>query len=969
MTSTEPARIGRARPRGEAEHRALVVLDDRVPGWVRDAHAALRRLAADAHDPQAIATLDGIVAAFEVAATAFVEAALPERAADGPAEARAAEVDRRLAEAAREIARLSGEAQRRAAEAAELRSRLAAAEAERAVIAERDRELRALIDEARSGPWWRRPAPLRAAQVLAGLPLPDRAPAPPVEAPPPVAPAATPLPSAEPERAPLPGFDDLSEADRTRLRAAFDAAFYLASHPDVLAANVDPLEHYLRFGWKEGRDPSPAFSTRYYLDRAPDLRDAGLCPFVHWIAHGQRERRPTLPRARRLARLDPDLRVEAIVPNYNHARYLGQRLDSILAQTYPNVRILILDDGSSDDSRAVIDAYCARHPDRIRAILNERNSGNVFRQWRKGVENSDGDLVWICESDDYCEPDFLERLVPAFADRATTLAFGRIQFCDAEGRFREGLDQYREGAEPGIWGEPLVRPARQWFANGFGVNNLVANVSGCLWRRQSLPEAVWEEAQGYTVLGDWFLYCHLAGGGLVAYEPAAVTYFRQHGGNTSVGAFRTPAYYAEHERLMLLLRRQWDVPDATVERFHAQVAGQYAHHDLAGALGPLGRHLDKAKLLAERRSRPHVLMAILGFHPGGGEVFPIHLANALHARGHLVSVMALDVADANPEMLAALDPGIPVYDSDYVWEVGVDRFLAEAGVSLIHSHMISLEAFFLEMSGMETRVPYVVSLHGSYEGSGLGEERLMRFARFVRHWVYTADKNLEPFRPLLPILDKANFTKLPNAMPRDPRPFPRSRAELGIAEDAVVFSLVARGIPRKGWRAATAAFARLRAAHPQRPVHLLLCGEGEEVDRQRARHAGDAGIGFLGYQSCINGLYRLSDCAIVPTRFEGESYPLCIIQALQEGTPVISTRVGEIAAMVAPPGTDSGGLLLDPVRDTEAFTASLAEAMAAMLDPERRMRLAAGARALGAGYSIERLADAYAALYGRVLAS
>jgi glycosyltransferase involved in cell wall biosynthesis len=229
-------------------------------------------------------------------------------------------------------------------------------------------------------------------------------------------------------------------------------------------------------------------------------------------------------------------RVTAIVPNYNHARFLRQRIDSILGQSYQNVEILLLDDCSSDDSRSVIAEYCVRFPGKVRAILNEENSGNVFRQWRKGVEAADGDLVWICESDDFCEPDFLAAIIPHFRDRSVNIAFGRIQFANQEGDLQPGLDNYRDGAEPGIWHEPIARPAKQWFCNGFGVNNVIANVGGCVWRRQDLHASVWQEAQTYSILGDWFLYCQVAGGGQIAYEPSAVAYFRQHGVNTSVSS-------------------------------------------------------------------------------------------------------------------------------------------------------------------------------------------------------------------------------------------------------------------------------------------------------------------------------------------------------------------------------------------------------------------------------------------------
>ena len=772
-------------------------------------------------------------------------------------------------------------------------------------------------------------------------------------------PPAAETPPATAEKKPLPGMEQVTPEDEARARAAFDADFYLKRYRDVTASGVDPFEHYIRFGWKEGRDPSPAFSTNYYLQRAPAIARAGTNPFLHWISHGIHEKRSALPFRQRLELLDYAPKVSAIVPNYNHARFLEQRIDSILAQTYENVEILILDDFSTDDSRSVIERYREEHPDRIRVLYSEANSGNVFRQWRKGIENSTGELVWVCESDDFCEQDFLEVLVKNFRDRSVNIAFGRIQFSKEDGSLRQGLDQYRENAEPGIWDAPLTRPARRWFAGGFGVNNVIANVGGCIFRRQLLPEAVWDEAAGYSILGDWFLYCHLAGGGQIAYEPSAVAYFRLHDSNTSVASYTKLGYYEEHERLMLLLRRRWGVPDETVEAFHHKVVFQYDRHGLAEKLGPLESYCDKRKLLAEQRAYLHVLIAFMGFHPGGGEIFPIHLANTLRAQGHLVSMVALDMSEVNQEMFTTLDPAIPVYDAAWVEDYGADRFLSEAGVSLIHSHSIPLEAFFFERCRIE-KFPYLVSLHGSYEATPPGNERLLRFILNVTHFVYTADKNLEPFREL-PLSEKY-FTKLGNAMPDDPRPFPKTRLELGIAEDAVVFTLVARGIQRKGWRSSIGAFLRLREAHPGRELHLLLCGDGEETDRNFALHGDDPDITFLGYQSRIHGLYRLSDVAIIPSRFAGESFPLCLVQSLQTGTPVIATRIGEIEGMIDGP-EGAAGILIEEQRDTDLFTESLQEAMATMLSNSERERYARAARKKGETYSMDKVASDYTALY------
>jgi len=71
----------------------------------------------------------------------------------------------------------------------------------------------------------------------------------------------------------------------------FNAAFYLSRNPDVAAAGVDPYQHYLAYGWKEGRDPSALFSDSYYLSHNPDVAVAGVNPLLHYEQHGWQEGR------------------------------------------------------------------------------------------------------------------------------------------------------------------------------------------------------------------------------------------------------------------------------------------------------------------------------------------------------------------------------------------------------------------------------------------------------------------------------------------------------------------------------------------------------------------------------------------------------------------------------------------------------------------------------------------------------
>lgn len=76
----------------------------------------------------------------------------------------------------------------------------------------------------------------------------------------------------------------------------FDRTFYLRTYPDVAAAGSDPLDHFMQFGWREGRDPSPDFSVDAYLRAFPDVAESGVNPLVHYLTSGRPVvRRPESP--------------------------------------------------------------------------------------------------------------------------------------------------------------------------------------------------------------------------------------------------------------------------------------------------------------------------------------------------------------------------------------------------------------------------------------------------------------------------------------------------------------------------------------------------------------------------------------------------------------------------------------------------------------------------------------------------
>jgi glycosyltransferase involved in cell wall biosynthesis len=142
-------------------------------------------------------------------------------------------------------------------------------------------------------------------------------------------------------------------------------------------------------------------------------------------------------------------RVTVLVPAYNAAAYLAQALDSALAQRFANFEVVVVDDGSTDDTGAIADRYAAQHPDRIR-VIHQSNAGLPAAR-NAAIEMARGELFALLDSDDVWKPDHLQLAAAAFdANPQLGLVHANIERIDARGhwimtcgpRWRDVRDPY-----------------------------------------------------------------------------------------------------------------------------------------------------------------------------------------------------------------------------------------------------------------------------------------------------------------------------------------------------------------------------------------------------------------------------------------------------------------------------------------------------------------------------------------------
>ena len=94
--------------------------------------------------------------------------------------------------------------------------------------------------------------------------------------------------------------------------------------------------------------------------------------------------------------------VSVIIPAYNHEKYIGLSLQSILEQNYPSIELIVINDGSSDTTGAIASEFCSSHADAFKHVLyiDKPNEG-VTKTLNHGVTVANGDYVFLIASDDY----------------------------------------------------------------------------------------------------------------------------------------------------------------------------------------------------------------------------------------------------------------------------------------------------------------------------------------------------------------------------------------------------------------------------------------------------------------------------------------------------------------------------------------------------------------------------------------
>lgn len=212
--------------------------------------------------------------------------------------------------------------------------------------------------------------------------------------------------------------------------------------------------------------------------------------------------------------------VSVIIPNYNHAQYLQQRLDSVFNQTYQNFEVIILDDKSTDNSLEIINSY-KNNPHVSQIVINDKNSGSTFKQWDKGIKFSRGELIWIAESDDYNELTFLEELISEWKKHKDVVVAYSLYVPFFENKFLKFKERKNQCFDGNSFAKK--RMARSCC---------ICNASGAVFKR-SVYDKIEKDFLTFKSSGDYMFWSSILQYGKVLKINKNLTYWRKSSGSVS----------------------------------------------------------------------------------------------------------------------------------------------------------------------------------------------------------------------------------------------------------------------------------------------------------------------------------------------------------------------------------------------------------------------------------------------------
>jgi cellulose synthase/poly-beta-1,6-N-acetylglucosamine synthase-like glycosyltransferase len=223
-------------------------------------------------------------------------------------------------------------------------------------------------------------------------------------------------------------------------------------------------------------------------------------------------------------------KVSIVLPNYNYARYLDERIQSLLNQTYSDFELIILDDASTDNSIEVIEKYTG--DTRVTTKFYSENSGLPYKRWNDGADLSQGEYLLIAGADDSCHPMLLEKLVEKLdAHPSVGLAFSQSLETDINGNYVCSLIEWTNHLDQERWKADFVEKGKNELQYLL-FQCTIPTASSVLMRREVFIKAGKFDVN-LRLAADYLLWIKMLTISDIAFIAEPLNYFRRHVGTVT----------------------------------------------------------------------------------------------------------------------------------------------------------------------------------------------------------------------------------------------------------------------------------------------------------------------------------------------------------------------------------------------------------------------------------------------------
>ncbi len=252
-------------------------------------------------------------------------------------------------------------------------------------------------------------------------------------------------------------------------------------------------------------------------------------------------------------------KVSVVIPTYNYAYFIGEAIESILTQTIPVSEIIVVDDGSTDNTKQVIAAF----GNKIRYLKKE--NGGVCSARNFGVKNSSGDFIAFFDADDISHPTKIEKQLAKFAeDAAIGLVHCGIREIDADGNI---IQSNLDGKEGWVADEMLL------------LKPVIIGPGGTIMVRREVIAAVGAFDEQLEIYEDWEFCYRIARKYKIGFVNEALIDYRLHGHNSHLNLEKM------ERSLKIAFAKAFETSDKKIQRlrresygnFYKILAGSYFH--------------------------------------------------------------------------------------------------------------------------------------------------------------------------------------------------------------------------------------------------------------------------------------------------------------------------------------------------------------------------------------------------------